>query len=421
MKSNINKYIFFPLLAGAALFASCNKDVEEAQPVTVTPGSGQSIAAVINSDASFTILKAAIARAATSSATPSLGALLSDSTAVYTVFAPTDAAFQQSFALLGIPQAVGINAFSPGQLDSILRYHVVGGQKLMSSMLPSAYPNPNLQLPTLLELAKPSAAIPPGLRMPVFPSKINGAWVNNIPLTGVDIQASNGVIHKTGLVVAPPSTVLWSRIATDPNLTYLKAAIDRADTGVPADSTLRAAFLNPAANFTLFAPTNLAFQQLLTVQITQALMAMNVPQAQAQAQAQALASTPAVFANPALATVLTPTLVKGLIAYHLLGTNPVVSSTKVIVNGLRVFSANIPTTATNVKTYLNGTTQTYLHPGVIIQAMLGATGVTAATVKGVANATASNVQINPMPGTGTSDQHYVNGVLHVIDQVLRPQ
>lgn len=422
MKIKFNKQIsLLLLLAGAiSFFTSCNKDVGNAVPIMPSAGAGQTIAAVISSDASFTILKAAIARASTSGATPSLSALLSDSTSVYTFFAPTDAAFQQSFAVLGIPPAIGINAFSAGKLDTILRYHLVGGQKLVSTAIPATVPN--VQLPTMLALAAPSPMLPPGLRLSVFASK-RGAnyWVNNIPLTGVDVQASNGVIHKTALVVAPPSDFLWNRIANDPNLTYLKAAIQKADQGVAKDSTLMASFLNPAANFTIFAPTNAAFQALLTGQITVALMGMGVPAAQAQAQAQALASTPDVFNHPALATVLTPTTVKGLIAYHLLGTNPIVTPTKVIVNGLRVFMVNIPATETNFKTYLNSTTQTALHPGVTAQATFGATGVTAATVKGVANATPSNIQINPTPGTGTSDQHYINGVLHVIDQVLRPQ
>ena len=35
---------------------------------------------------------------------------------------------------------------------------------------------------------------------------------------------------------------------------------------------------------------------------------------------------------------------------------------------------------------------------------------------------ASNIAINPTPAPGgTSDQHYLNGVIHKIDQVLRPQ
>jgi hypothetical protein len=144
----------------------------------------------------------------------------------------------------------------------------------------------------------------------------------------------------------------------------------------------------------------------LTAQITQALMAQGMDQATAQATATALASSPSVFTNPATASVLTPQTVKGLVVYHLLGS--------------RAFSVNIPTSATSVPTLLNTAIPT--HPGVALQATFGATGVTAAMVKGAANATASNVQINPTPApNGTSDQHYINGVIHIIDQVLRPQ
>ena len=406
MKFNYNKFLALPLLlaAGLTFFASCNKDVEDPQPVTTQPASGQSILQIINSDANFSILKAAIAKASTSTATsPSLSALLSDSTGVYTVFAPTDAAFQLSFQLLGIPQAVGLNAFRAGQIDSILRYHIVGGQKLGISALTSTFPN--VQLPTLLELAKPSASLPPGLRMSLFPSKRgNFVWANNIPLTATDVQASNGVIHKVAVVVAPPQQVLWQRIAADPDLEYLREAIKRADQANPSPGFV-AALSNPAANLTVFAPRDDAFQQLLTAQITAALVAQNVPLATAQQQAAFLASSPTVFSNPAVATVLTPDVVAGLVAYHLFTS--------------RAFSVNLPPTATPYPTALSSKIPTAT---VDVQATFGQTGVTAATVKGKANATASNIQINPaMAPGGTSDQLYVNGVLHVIDQVLRPQ
>ena len=169
---------------------------------------------------------------------------------------------------------------------------------------------------------------------------------------------------------------------------------------------MAAALQNPAANLTVFAPTDAAFQTVLTAQITQALVLQGVPPATALAQATALASTPAVFTNPALSSVLTPTNVKGLVAYHLLGN--------------RRFSVNFPTTATAIPTLLNSVV--VAHPGITIQATFGATGVTVATVKGVANATPSNIQINPTPApAGTSDQNYINGVLHIINQVLLPQ
>ncbi len=46
--------------------------------------------------------------------------------------------------------------------------------------------------------------------------------------------------------------------------------------------------------------------------------------------------------------------------------------------------------------------------------------VGAATFKGLANATESNVIINPLNPFAT-DQNYINGVIMKIDQVLLPQ
>lgn len=407
MKFNFNKIIasLFMTATAFALVTSCNKDVQGPTPIVTPTPSGQSMLEYINGDASLTILKAAIARAATNTTFGnSLTTILNDKTTNYTFFAPTDAAFQAAFTFLGIPPAVGVNALRPGQLDTILRAHITGGRVIGDTI---ARRSPNLQLPTQLVLQAPSAAVPPGVRLSVFPSRVGTTYfVNNVPVTQADNGVANGVVHKIASVLLPPTQLLWDRINTDPNLTYLKAAVQRADSGVAAASTLTAALQNGAANLTVFAPTDAAFQTVLTAQITQALVAQGVPLATATAQATALAATPAVFTNLALSSVLTPTNVRGLVAYHLLGN--------------RRFLVNFPTTATAVPTVAHGSVPTL--PLITLQATLGATGATAATVKGGANATASNIQINPTPApAGTSDQNYVNGVLHIIDQVLRPQ
>lgn len=397
------------LLAGAvSLLVSCNKDLPQATPIEQPAPTGSTITALLD-DPSFSILKAAVAKAApaASSGLQPLSALFSDNSAVYTFFAPTDAAFQVAYP--GITAAaIAAPQFRPGLLDTLLRYHLVGGQKVTSSMIPSTFAN--IQLPTSLVLAPPSATLPPGLRMSIFPSKRGtNLWVNNIPITQADMAASNGVIHKVGVVVAPANgAYLWNRIESDPELSYLEAAIKRADEGVAAASTLQAGLSNPGANLTVFAPTDAAFRTILTGLITQALMAQGMDQNTAQQQASQLASTPSVFTNPAVTPVLTQQLVKGIVVYHILGT--------------RAFTANIPATDLAVPTLLN--TAVSAHPGVTIRATMGQTGfVTAASVKGAANTTASNVLINPgTPSTpGTSDQHYINGVIHKIDQVLRPQ
>ena len=207
---------------------------------------------------------------------------------------------------------------------------------------------------------------------------------------------------------APPQRVLAQRIFADADMTYLAAAIQRADSGVAPTTSASLIWVlsNFGPNITVFAPTNLAFQQLLTAQITLALIAQGVPPATAAVIAAGLASTPGVFTNPLLANVLTPTTVKGLVVYHLLGS--------------RAFLNNFPTTATSYPTLLNSAVPT--HPGVSLTCTFTGPFVTAATVKGIANATASNIAINPTPDpNGTSDQFYVNGTIHKIDQVLRPQ
>lgn len=391
--------------ASVILFASCNKDLPLPTPIVPPEQPTSPTIASLLDDPNFSILKAAATKAG-------LLTTLADPTLRFTVFAPDDAAFTAS----GIPLAA-IGALPEATVKSIVSYHVIP-QLVKAADIPSSFPN--LQYPSILNPAPTVSAL---LRLTTFPSKRGSvAWVNNIPIIATDIPAVNGVVHKVARVVAPPSQYLWDRINTDANLTYLKAAIVRADSGSAAASTLQGYLLNIGANFTVFAPTNLAFQQLLTGAITQALIpvvtqqliAGGVPPADAalqapaiaNGQATALASTPDVFSNPALYSALSATTVKGIVVYHLLGS--------------RAFSVNLPTTATNIPTFLNSVFPT--HPGVNITAALGLTGVTSATVKGLVNPTASNILINPTPApNGTSDQHYLNGVLHVIDQVLRPQ
>lgn len=384
------------ITAAATLFVSCNKDLPEATPIVATAPTGSSILEAIRADqTNYSILDSAIKRAGAAAI-----ARLNDRTGRYTFFAPTNSAF----ATIGVTSVTALAAFRPGQLDTILSYHTVPGVTYRTDSVSQTALN--VQLPTAMVLAPPSASLPPGLRNSVFLSRRGTAvWVNNIPVVQPNTMVANGVVHAIGSVLLPPSQFLWNRIDTDPNLTYLRAAVLRADSGVVASSTLQGALLNPAANLTIMAPTNAAFQQLLTGQIYQALRAQGLDSTTSITTATALASTPGVFTNPAVANVLTPTTVRGLVAYHGLGT--------------RAFSVNLPTTTTNFPTLLNGSIPA--HPGVAVQATFAGPSVTAISVKGVVNPTAAAVSINPTPApNGTSDQNYINGVLHVINQVLRP-
>ena len=371
--------------------ASCNKDVPDPVPIEFPVPTGNSIGSIINADPNFSFLKAAATKAG-------VMPVLLDSSRNLTLFAPDDAAFIAS----GIPSIDVINALPLTVLVPTLQYHLVS-QRVTSDKIPSTFPN--FQYPSFLNPAPTVSAL---LRLTNFPSTRNGAWINNIPIKAVDKVASNGVIHTVALLVAPPSRFLWNRIADDAQLSYLEAAIIRADSGLaPTSATsLVGALNNIGANLTVFAPTDAAFQITLTGAIYQALVNLGYPPADALAQAQILASTPDVFKNSDLFPYLTAQTVRGIVVYHILGS--------------RMFSNNLPTTLTQVNTLLNGAVPT--HPGIGLVGTFGPPFVTAATVKGVANATAANFLINPTPEpNGTSDQHYLNGVIHKIDQVLLPQ
>ena len=410
------------LLTATLLLSACNK-LELAGVPNVPPvqGTTPTIATLLD-DPNFSILKAAVIRAslAAPTGTPTLLQQLGNPAQRFTVFAPDDAAFIAS----GVPSAAAVGTLPVATVFAIVAYHVVP-QEIRSGSIVTTFPN--FQYPTILNPAPTVSAL---LRLTTFPSvRSNGAWVNNIPITAVDIIAVNGVVHKVARIVAPPSTDLWSRINMDADLTYLKAAIQRADSGVAAGSRLQAALdlgLNPSAiasNLTIFAPTDAAMRSFIIRAITGALMAQGLDQATAFGQASFLVTTygtvlltnPAAI-SPALAVALSPTTVRGLLAYHVISSQTGAFAPP----GIRVFSVNIPTTPTAIKTLLNSAVR--VHPGVMVQATFlpGLPVVGAITVKGAANATASNVLISFTPPF-TSDLHHINGVIHKIDQVLLPQ
>jgi len=330
--------------------ASCNKNVPEATPINYPQGSGSTIGEVLNTNPSFTILKAAVTKAG-------LLPAVSDKNSVFTVFAPDDAAFTRSGISLGL-----INALPAASVASIVQYHVIPGRNITSSAIPTSFPN--VQMPTAFVFPSPNTN--PLVRFSNFPSK-RGAnvWVNNIPVVTPDVAAANGTIHVTFAMLNPPSRVLLDTIARDADLSYLVAAITAADAGVPAGSKFSDFLANPLANFTVMAPTNQAFINLLT--------ALGLP------------------ASPSSLALLPQATVRGIVAYHLLLA--------------RAFAANLPTSPTAVPSLLSASL-----PGAPALTFNAAPG---GGVKGAANPTYSNIT--------AIDRHAINGVFHKIDQVLRPQ
>lgn len=388
--------LFILMCTALPLILSCNKELPDATSITTAPPTGISIGSMLN-DASYSILKAAVTKAG-------LTSLFADSTAVLTFFAPDDAAFIAS----GIPSAAALAAFRAGQLDTILRYHMIGGQAFTTSVLSSTFPNNYLQ--SNFVLAPPSTTLPPGLRMPVFPGKGTPGWyLNNIPIKQGDVIASNGVIHKVAALVMPPSLPLWNAMSADTALTYFIAAINRADSGTAAPSRLQDAFANSAANITLLAPNNAALKNVLFGSIYSSLLASGMPQATAFSTATTLAASPANFSRLPVASV------KGIVVYHMIAT---ASGTTYLPN-VRIFSPNFPSNS-YLKTMVNSSLA--VHPGIIVQSTFTGPFITSLKFTGYGTFPGGGTPFSDPPAnTVAMDKHCINGIYHVIDRVLLPQ
>lgn len=191
------------------LGTSCKK--EENPPA-------QTIADIVNSNADFSILKAAVEKAG-------IGSTLSSGT--LTVFAPDNAAF----AAAGITEAT-LQSLTAAQVANILTYHVLG-LRVSSAEVPASDAVGSLQ------------------GQKIFASRnANGVFVNGIKVKAADIQASNGIIHVIENVLIPPTQTIQQIAAGNPNLSLLVAAVSKA-------GLLNA--IGAEGKLTVFAPTNSAF------------------------------------------------------------------------------------------------------------------------------------------------------------------
>lgn len=360
----------FVVLLGAVLLQACNKEYEDVDPTPPPVGGGRpsptgsvTLNELINTDTSFSFLKAAVAKAG-------LGAVLSNADSRLTLFAPDNAAFRRSFQAMGLPPVVQvIDQMDAETVRSIVSYHLAP-EYLPAESIPAVFPN--LQYPTFLN---PAPQLSPLLRLTIFPTRnVNGAYVNNIPITAANTAASNGVLHRVAALVAPPSQSIYEIITADTALSFLVAALNRADSGRTsiAEGSLIEAAKSIGANLTLFAPTNDAFRQLL--------------------RAMGLPPSPAVFAAMPVTTV------RGLAAYHLLG--------------VRAFSVDFPPTLFTVPTLLNSGIPA--HPGLQVRVQLTGPFVTSFQVTGAANGGVAATVV-------AQDRHATNGVVHKINRVLLPQ
>lgn len=217
--------LIFGLIAlmGISILAGCTEKEDEMKPV-----SDMTIAEYALSDNNFSILVQALTKA-------DLVNVL-NGTGNYTVFAPTNAAFTALFNELGIS---GIDALSKETLTPILLYHVLGTEA-KSSMISSGY----------YKTLSPSQGSYLSLKVDVA----SGVKLNkNTNVTTADVDVKNGVIHVIDRVLLPP-TVVDLALEND-SFSILVQAVVKANL---VDA------LKGTGPFTIFAPTNAAFEALFT-------------------------------------------------------------------------------------------------------------------------------------------------------------
>lgn len=209
-------------MASLVSFTSCDKDDDNMDAME------KDIVETAVADMQFSSLVAALVKA------DLVGALKGDGP--FTVFAPTDEAFEQLFIDLGI---TGLDELSAADLAPILLYHVVSGN-VMSTDLSNGY---------VATLSSGPGDNSLNLLVDADNIMLNG----DVSITSADIETTNGVIHVINKVLLPPTVV---DLAIDnSNFSTLVAAVLKAEL---------AETLSGTGPFTVFAPTNAAFDDLFT-------------------------------------------------------------------------------------------------------------------------------------------------------------
>jgi uncharacterized surface protein with fasciclin (FAS1) repeats len=340
-------------------------------------------------------------------------AQLSDANKIFTVFLPNNNAFRAS----GIPSVTVVNSLPAATLGGIVSYAIIPGEQYLSAGFGSTFPN--TQLPTSITIAT-LPGTPIDLKLTTFPSvSATGFYDNNIPVVQPDMKMKNGVVHVVAAIVAPPSKLLKDAIYSNPDLSYFKAAIARADSGQVGLNRLDSLLGYAVTNMTVLVPNDQAFQQLIFGTIYGYLLSVAQSasdSANAGSIATALSSSPDIFSNPALYSVLTAATVRGIIAYHFLATNAGAG----FQPNIRVFSNNFSSTPSFYTTLVNGAIS--IHPGIMAQATFTGPFVSSLQFTGLGTFPPGGAPYSGAAANAVSiDNQAVNGVFYILDKVLLPQ
>jgi uncharacterized surface protein with fasciclin (FAS1) repeats len=198
------------------------------------PAPAMNLVDVARANGSFTTLVSALE-------TTGLDVTLANFDNSYTVFAPTDAAFAK------LPAGT-LDNLTAEQLTSILLYHVLPGKVMSDAAITLAQSMSNMA-----EMANGDFASLSFVESMLF---INGAKVST-----ADVMADNGIIHVIDNVIMPPAmmealtqNIVEVALADPDNFSTLVTALTAAD--------LVTTLSDENSTFTVFAPTNAAFEKV---------------------------------------------------------------------------------------------------------------------------------------------------------------
>ena len=166
--------------------------------------------------------------------------VLTNPLATYTVFAPTDQAFQNLADLVGVPLS---SLFDPSVIPTA-DLQVVLGHHVLGTIVPSVDVTNGAIIDNIV-----------GINTLKLTVKSSGdVFVNQAQVTAVDVNSDNGIVHVINSVLLPDETVV--DVAIDNGFSYLVSAVVKAG--------LIPSLIDPYKQFTVFAPTNDAFETLAT-------------------------------------------------------------------------------------------------------------------------------------------------------------
>ena len=206
------------------------------------PQSYGTIADVATENGSFTTLLSLLGATG-------LDELVADPTKTFTVFAPTDAAFSalSNETLTALQNDTEL-------LSSVLLYHVIADQKVMSDGAVSVA-NSEDNFATMANEGKTA--------LTYQNSKL---FINDALVSAANVMADNGVIHVIDKVITPPAEM------GEPTKTVVETAVETSSLSTLVTALQQAelvdALSDSEANFTVFAPTNAAFKKIPAADLT---------------------------------------------------------------------------------------------------------------------------------------------------------